>query len=229
MKLQRLALLTIVATATTSAFSQTLWYNGDADSRNGGNVSAFSGFDSKIYDDFNVTGPGWHLNGVFIDVISSIPQSDILNFNWEIRTGVAAGTGGTLLFSGNNAATVTTTGRSAFGRPEYKVAVTGLNINLTPGTYFLGGGVGGNGTSNDMFVTTTSGANAVGTPAGNNGNSFWNSPSFAITWQDTQTSLFGAGTWDLSMGVTGTPVPEPATMAVLGIGALAMLRRRKKA
>jgi hypothetical protein len=229
MKYQRLALLAITALATTSAFAQTLWYNGDFDQRNGGNVSGFSGFDSRIYDDFNVTGAGWHVTGVFIDVISAIPQSDILNFSWEIRQGVGVGTGGTLLFSGTNNASVTATGNTGFGRPEYRVAVTGLNLNLGAGTYFLGGKVGGNGTSNDMYVSTTSGANSVGTPAGNNGNSFWDSTSFAISWQDTQTSLFGTGTWDLSMGVTGNPVPEPATMAILGVGALAMLRRRKKA
>ena len=208
-----------------------LWYNGDFDQRNGGNVGGFAGFDSRIYDDFNVDGAGWDISTVFIHVISSIPQSDIQTFSWEIRSGVGPGTGGTLLFSGVDApATVTTTGNNGFGRPEYDVRVSGLTgVILAPGTYWLGGKVGGAGSSNDMFVSTTSGANSIGSPGGNNGNSFWDSTSFGISWQDTQQSLFGAGTWDLSMGVEGTAVPEPGTFVAIGLGlaALVAARRRK--
>jgi hypothetical protein len=228
MKIQRIALLAGAVMLGSSALAQNLWYNGDFDTRNGGNCSGFGTFDSRLYDDFNVTGAGWNVNGVFINVLSAVPQADILTFTWEIRSGVTTGSGGTLLFSGSNAATVTTTGRTGFSRPEYNVLVSGLNINLAAGTYWLGGKVGGNGTSNDMFVSTTSGANAIGTPPGNNGNAFWDSVDFAQTWQPA-TAIFGTGTWDLSMGVTGTPVPEPATFAIVGIGALALLRRRKKA
>lgn len=38
-----------------------------------------------------------------------------------------------------------------------------------------------------------------------------------------------AGTGDDTVFIQGQPVPEPATMAVLGIGALAMARRRRRA
>jgi len=161
-------------------------------------------------------------------VLSSIPQTDITTIDWEVRTGVTAGSGGTLVASGTRGATVSATGRNGFGRPEYNVRATGLNFNLAAGTYFLGGKVGGNGSSNDVYISTTSGTNSIGSPGGNNGNSFWDSTSFGSTWQ-ASTAIFGAGTWDLSMGVTGTVVPEPATMTVLAVSALALLRRRKNA
>ena len=152
--IQKFAFLAIAAMVGSSANAQ--WYNGDFDSRNGGNVSGFGTFDSRLYDDFNVGGGGWNVSGVYFNVLSAIPRADISTISWEIRSGVSAGNGGTLLQSGSQGATVGLT-RTGFGRPEYNVRATGLNFNLAPGTYYLGGKVGGNGTSDDMFMTTTSG------------------------------------------------------------------------
>ena len=222
----RIGLIALSAIATASSFGAQLWYNGDFDNRNGFNVGGFANFDSRVYDDFNVTSPGWIVQGVYMNVLSSIPQGDIQTFSWEIRQGVGQGTGGTLVANGTGNATVTTTGRNGFGRPEYNVLVSGLNVVLTPGTYFLGGKIGGNGSSNDMFVSTTSGANAIGTPPGNNDNSWWDSTSFGFSWENPD-NIVGAGTWDLSMGVNGVLVPEPATMIALGLGAVALVRRRR--
>lgn len=63
--------------------------------------------------------------------------------------------------------------------------------------------------------------------------------SFAGTWTGTYTgdatitSGTYSGTYDksgkFSIAVAGEPVPEPASMAALGIGAVALLRRRRKA
>jgi hypothetical protein len=68
----------------------------------------------------------------------------------------------------------------------------------------------------------------------------WKASSPAVTPTGTFThsgSLFttnGGTTWTTSATLTtyqleGSPVPEPATMAALGLGALALLRRRRKA
>lgn len=229
MKLNRIALIAGTVFCSSAVFAQG-WYNGDFDQRNGGNVSGFNGFDSRIYDDFNVGGGGWTVTGVFMNVLTNIPTTDILTFSWEIRQGVSAGNGGTVVASNTTGVSVTATGRSGFGLTEYMVLASGLNVNLAAGTYWLGGKIGGNGTSNTIYVSTTSGANAIGTPPGNNDMSYWDSTSFGIGPFAPTSTVFGAGqAWDLSMGVRAVPIPEPGTFVALGVGlaALAALRRRK--
>ena len=117
---------------------------------------------------------------------------------------------------------------------EYQVTVSGLSLSLPAlgsGFYFLNVSpiVPANVTG-QSFQSTTSGANAVGTPPGNDGNSWWNSNLFGVNFTST-TAIFGAGTWDMSGGVIGTVVPEPATIALLtcGLGALVIAVRRRRA
>jgi len=205
-----------------------LWYNGDLDGRDGG-ANQFegqfgAGFFSEVADNFGPTSGQWTVTGVFSNnIMDPGLNTAITTANWEIRTGVSEGNGGTVVASASNApATVTPTGRSAFGRTEYTVEVDGLNVTLDAlpagQFYFLDVvpvvplGVGG-----QSFITTTSGANCVGTPCGNDGNSWWNSNLFGVTWTTTM-NLFGSGTWDLSMGVIGTagsPSPTPTPTPVL--------------
>lgn len=62
--------------------------------------------------------------------------------------------------------------------------------------------------------------------------------SFAGTWTGTVSPALGikntgtySGSYDnlgkFSIAVVGQPVPEPASMAILGLGALGLIRRRK--
>ncbi len=206
----------------------TLWYNGDFDGRNGG-ANQFegqfgAGLFSVIADNF--TGPPsggtWTVTGVFSNnIMDPGLNTAITTANWEIRTGVSEGNGGTVVASASAApATVTPTGRVGFGRTEYTVMVTGLNVSLPAlpagQFYFLDVvPVVPLGVSGQSFCTTTSGANCVGTPCGNDGNSWWNSNLFGVTWTTTQ-NIYGSGTWDQSMGVIGTagaPSPTPTATA----------------
>ncbi len=181
-----------------------------------------------MYDDFNVGGPGWAVSGVFFNVLNA-GGGDFNGMNWEIRSGVSTGNGGTVVASGSAVPTVTLTGGSGFGFTEYKVHVGGLSVNLAPGTYWLGGGVTTVSGSNAQYMSTTSGTNAIGTPPGNNGNSFWNSTTFGANFLPTSDAgLFGAGTWDIGMGVEASPVPEPASMIALGTGIAALVARRRR-
>src|SRR5260370_10188114 len=64
------------------------------------------------------------------------------------------------------------------------VEVTGLNVSLPPGTYWLNVTVVGDLTGRS-FDSNTSGANCVGTPCGNNQNAFFNSNFFGANFTST--------------------------------------------
>jgi hypothetical protein len=222
-KYQVAALLALTLTAAlapnTTAIAQpppgTLWYNGDFNGvgyhANGINTSDSN---SQVFDDFFVSGSlGWNISGVFSDNLLSTVVTGAV---WEIRTGVSEGNEGTLVASGNTAIPlVTATGRSGFGLNEFTVEVSGLNVHLVPGQYWLTVTPMGNGTGHSLN-TTTSGFNCVGNPCGNDGDSCFRpeGPIFSPL--------------DFSMGVM-SPVPEPATVALLtcGVGALLIVVRRR--
>ena len=193
--------------------SSTLWYNGDFNGVNGlaneENTSIGSGQFASVYDNFIVPSPGWNVTAVFSD---DLENTNVTGATWEIRQGVAEGTGGTLIASGmTTTPMVTPTGRSGFGFTEFMVEVTGLNVNLPPGTYWLNVTVVGD-LSGRSFDSTTSGANCVGTPCGNDQNAFFNSNFFGANWQSTaeqgQPSDFSMGVIG-TVGGGGTPSPTP--------------------
>jgi len=226
----RAALVALVLTAafTLNASAATLWYNGDFDGINGlANEKNTIVSQAAVYDDFNVTGPGWNVNAVFSDNLMTAGEP-IVGADWEIRTGISEGNPGSVVAFGLNApVTVTATGRSGFGYIEYMVQVNGLNVNLTPGTYWLNVTPIDSG-SGRSFNSTTMGANCVGTPCGNNQNAFFNSTYFGYFFSNTANL---GQPYDFSNGVIGTVVPEPATVALLtcGLGALLIAVRRRRA
>jgi hypothetical protein len=110
---------------------------------------------------------------------------------------------------------------------EYTAQALNLNILLAPGTYFLNVTPVGNGFGRS-FDSDTSGLNCVGTPCGNNGNSFFDSN------EGSGSHYQGPINTDFSMGVIGTVVPEPPPWAMMAMGTVVLigvqqLRRRKKA
>lgn len=183
-----------------------LWYNGDFNGVNGlANESNTTTADAHVYDNFIVpAGPGWDITSVFSNDLSS---TVISGATWEIRRGVSSGNGGTLVASGNTATpTVTPTGRSGFGFTEYTVEVAvSPSLHLPPlpagQFYWLNVTVVGNGTGR-AFDSTTAGANAVGTPPGNDMNAFFNSTTFAANFLPTSDPSIGQP-YDFSMGVKG--------------------------
>ncbi len=147
------------------AAATTLWYNGDfngVDSwTNGTYVAGQPSIISRVYDDFIVPVGGWHVTEVWSNNLLS---GNFTQAEWSIRSGVSAGNGGTLVASGTGSFTPVATGRSGFGNNEYTVKVTGLDIFLAQGTYWLSvAPINANPSASDVdSITTTSGANAVG-------------------------------------------------------------------
>jgi hypothetical protein len=231
--LQYIALLVWFALrANGQAPPGALWYNGDMNGSPDGsglpNQIGFGASDechledpSQIYDDFTVPGPfAWNVTEVFSDNILG-PSTTISGAVWEIRQGVSTGNPGIVIASGFTLTpNLTPTGRTGFmtcngvGDTENRVTVTGLNVFLLPGQYWLSVTLFGSGWGPVGFCCTdgsfsdnsfTVGADCVGTPCGNDGNAFVKSPN--DFWAPT--------TGDFAMGVVGTTCPNCGNMALL--------------
>ncbi len=181
----------------TATPASALWYNGDFDGvtalGNEQNTSLGPGEYSRIYDDFNVIeSDGWDVDSVFSN---DLADTVITGATFEIRSGVTIGNPGTLIAGGVTATPIVTpTGRSGFGLTEFQVEITGLNIHLAPGAYWLYVTPIGDLTGRSL-ISTTSGANCIRSPCGDDANSFWDSNFFNKSLAPT--------IYDFSMGVNG--------------------------
>lgn len=193
--------------STTHAGAQILWYNGDDDGVDSYFSVSSGGYTGFVYDDFKVNSTGgWSVTGVsgnFLDL------ADVTQANWEIRSGVSSGNGGTLVAGSTSPAAATVTSSTdSFGNTLYHVVVNGLDVSLAQGTYWLGLQPI---SSTFGYVVTTSGANAVGSPPGNDGDSFQN---------DNFGDDFAGTTKDFSLAVIGATAtaPEPTTLPLMAVG-----------
>lgn len=232
-KLAFLVLPALLALAPRPAYaSGILWYNGDFDGVQGlsNEVNTFI-TQSYVFDDFTVPSGGWTLDGAFSNNLTFITGSSA---DIEIRTGVSSGDGGTVVYSAYGvAATQTATGRSFIGLTEYTFQVALPNVFLGAGTYWLTVAPIDSGAGR-FFVSTTSGANCIGLPCGNDGNSFFYSTdvNFPTNFGPASDQPNVPNPADFSLGVIGTdaaaPVPEPTSLLLLGTGLAAVARRRFK-
>jgi hypothetical protein len=218
------AAMALSATAIAQAPPGSLWYNGDFNGVNGlANERNTAVTQAAVYDDFNVTAPlGWNVTAVFSDDLMP-PFQVITGADWEIRTGISEGNAGTLIASGTTNSPIVTLiidDREFF---EYRVEVTGLNVFLpmlpSGQHYWLNVTPVGNG-SGRSFNATTSGANCVGSPCGNDQNAFFNSTFFGAYFTSTANE---GQPYDFSNGVIGNVVPEPAVWAMMALGMVVLI------
>ncbi|MBX3096512.1 MAG: PEP-CTERM sorting domain-containing protein [Fimbriimonadaceae bacterium] len=165
--------------------------------------------DSGSWTSGNAPASAW----LTISMFSGSPSSN--------HDPVGASAGGDIMFSGAVAGSVTNISGSLF---NYVADATGVT-NLAAGTYLVSlvpiadFGVAGQAfilgalnQSADSYARNPGGG--FGFPAG-------------TAW-DTLTNASGnPGLRQAGMGINGQAVPEPASMVALGLGALAMVRRRR--
>ncbi|HLO98767.1 MAG TPA: PEP-CTERM sorting domain-containing protein [Fimbriimonas sp.] len=215
-------LITIAALMGVAAASQSqVWYGGDFDGVNGyiSNIGPNSfGFQGMVYDDFT-----WNSSSNADNILGSMFVGNVADDQllWEIRQGVVSGTGtlGTLVASGTTTASYTFL-MTEFGLNLYNMTASIASTPLVNGnTYHLGVALITTDINSSVgAVATTDGTNGIGSPL-LNGNAF--------QWNASSNEVVGLSE-DLSLGIGAAAVPEPASMIALGLGAAALLRRRRK-
>jgi hypothetical protein len=243
-----LGVLLVWAACSVPARAATLWYNGDLDNRDAWSnqtASVATGVDSLVYDDFIVpAGQKWTITSAWSNDVENpfFTSPRVSSVAWQIRTGVSAGNGGTVVASGTatGAANIgetadgTSTVFAPFSASQVTITAKNLSVVLNPGTYWLSVAPVTTGADDSYFyASSTSGLNAVGTPPGNDDNSYDYSVADSNNYASLS-NLEGGGTWDYSLGVAGTFIvtPEPSSMAMMlaasfGLPAFGFFRRKK--
>ena len=209
--LKQMLCVGLALAACGTARAQTLFYSGDLNGNGHTNEQSGVGPDAQTFDTFTVHDPqGWSVTSIFSNDLQTSATGDVTTLaDWSIRTGMSNGNGGTVLYSGTNAAaTQTATGRLNGQEYTIGVDVSALGIYLAPGTYWLD--VTPIGGTAEWYNSTTSGANGIDASNGNTG--LYNSPG-------TGSNYVALGT-DFSVGVNGSVTPEGSSLAMFALGGL---------
>ena len=193
------------------------WYNGDCQSGIRGQSNWYLSDQEfgRAYDAFVVPSGGWTVTGLFSH--NNMTFSGLSAAVWEIRSGISAGNGGTVVASGLSPATQTLVLTYPTGEQIYRVEVTGLGVQLAPGTYWLNVSPIANFTQS--YVCASVGAGAVGDPPGNDGQGFYYAlgPPAHIVFQPMQGTGQVGTSGDYSQGVLISMAPAPPAPSILAV------------
>jgi hypothetical protein len=217
--MKKLALTALAICAPLSSFAAVLWDNPLLGVGNGGywadavqqnNVSFYA---QSVAGDFtlgaasNVSSISWVGASEFFQFadLTNMPSFEIniydASFNNVFSTTVATSSLGQTIL-----------GPSFNGANEYELTYTG-SVNLGAGSYWLNVGAVMTDPSADAFAWSFGGS-ATGDLAGDFGTNGTGWTPFS-------------GLQEVAFRLEGSAVPEPATMAVLGLGVAALARRRR--
>jgi PEP-CTERM motif len=212
-----LTVVWLFAGMASTAQGDVLWYGGDAVATGFANNTRLSGgfFGNSVLDDFIVDTPGgWHVTGLFSNNVASPPTTTFTLATWSVRTDVSAGNFGEVVVEGVSPVTITPTGRSFRGDPEFTVAIAGLSFDLAPGLYFMS--VSPIAPAQFYYVGNSTGLNAVGIPGPG---SVLLEEHFLENGQPSDNIYDLGDIHPASLGVIGSAnVPEPSTVVLVGIG-----------
>jgi hypothetical protein len=204
-------LMTSFLVGVSATWADTLWYNGDASTLGpyGNAVAEPIGGDVWVYGKFIVpAGDGaWQITAVFSNNV--FPSNSVPNrVRWEIRTNMSPSSAGTLIAGDLYPAVVNATGRVLSGEIEYSV-LAAAQVTLFPGEYWLSVAPVDPGVPQSFpyaFISSTTGANCVGNPCGNDGNSFAYEEPLVPTSSFLPIPLGSLpfGSRDFSMGILGS-------------------------
>jgi hypothetical protein len=235
-------LITMAAAALAAAsFGTDLW-NQEAPfhTTGGGGVidqnfaSPYGAYATFNVDDVLVTGGTWNVTSIQTEIIMSLP-ADFANIT-QATLNVFSG-GSSLPSAGSNPSLGTTVNVSVTADPNFTnafyVTASGLNLTWTPGEYWVGlTAIVNYATTGETYIGYT---NPAVNNAGANYTSALENPGggFGKGTGWLQYSAFGTTTSPIpnsygAMDIQGTATPEPASMAVLGLGIVGIIARRRR-
>lgn len=163
---------------------------------------------------------------------NTIGASVIDTAYWEIRLGMSHNVGGSLVTSGSGVVSTAPTSFTQGGSAVWRVDVDVPNFTLAAGNYWFGLALGStsldpNATS--WFVASTTGANGIGAPLGDDLSIYFQSQNSVVAWDYVESAIVNPTFTGFDPSYYLVEVPEPSTLIHASLGLCLLVLRRRSA